>query len=357
MKLSYDITEAEYLNMLTAMLKRAERTPMRIAAFLMLTIVQMCWVGCMLLTADLSHRDMAILGALSAVLALINILFRALRRVRAKNALKNMKASGQILPDYWKAHALTVKGGEISLTFGGIKLVSACLDIGPVATTDGLLLLYSGGKIFEAVPVRAFPSDGAKNRFIELLKESAETAEEPFDIPEGAVWALRYETDGRDFLLSQVRCFRAVWLSRNMLKPFPIIKLAASVYMLYYAVTKASLITGIFLTLFVIAINLTAIIVLSPAAKFYLLRKVPALHVPESGAVKAEAYFTGDKAYFRAIGKASETRLREASLCRALGRDIAVYFGAWPALVIPPSAFKSREEGDKFVFFVKARMG
>ena len=350
MKFSYKITETDYVNILMTMMKRAERTPVRMLSFLVLTVFQMCWVGYILITAGLAPRDMVILGALSATLAFINTLYRALRRKRAERALRNLKNSGQILPAYWEKHVITVHDGEISLDFGGIHLAAGCPDIGPVVESDGLLLLYVDGRFFEAVPLRTFSTDGDKSRFLGLLKESGDTGEAPFDIPEGAFWALAYDTDGRDFLLSQVRCFRAVWLGRNMRKPFPIIKLIAGVYMLYYAVAKASLITGIFLALFVIAINLTAIIVLSPAAKFYLIRKVPEISLPESRPVKVTAYFTGDKAYVRAIGRVSELRLRDVTLCRTLGRDIAVYFGAWPALVIPPSAFKSREEGDKFVF-------
>jgi len=355
MKLTYKISEDEYLGLLVVMLRRTERTPGRILAFLMLTVVQMGWMAYTLATAGLSRRDTIILGMLSAVLALINALYRALRRARAKNALSHMKASGQILPDYWKTHTLAVDDGKVLLQFGGVRLEAVSGDIGPVVETEELLLLLSGGKVFDAVPTSAFRSEEEKTNFLEALRARRPSAAAAEDVPPDAVWTFHYAMGGADFVKNQIRCYRAVYFTQNMLKLFPVAKLLASIYMLYYAFAKAGSLTRIFLVLFVLFINLAAIVAATPMAKYYLLRKVPALNIPESRQMEITVWFTRDAAHVLTNGSLSVTALRDLGLCRRVSGCCAVYFGAWPALMIPDSVFAGRDAEKKFMDYVKSR--
>ena len=231
MDLTYQVPRDAYVALLADMIRQNERRPLRIFTGLLLTVGQMAVVIWLCLTRlEPGQRTFFLIW--SALLAGLTVLRRATVRLRAKGTLQRLEYNGQLPADYWKKHHLQVDE-QLRLTYGDQELTCPLYGVSRIEQKDGALYIYCGSSMFDIVPLAAFRSEKAMEKWAEKLRAMTAQAKAP-QPQEGE--ALAGLTDGvswsmpeRDFEDGQFLAYRTLYYRYRFLRTATFVRLAVSV--------------------------------------------------------------------------------------------------------------------------------
>lgn len=242
MKLTYTVTENDYIQLLSQLISKKDRKPFSMLTLFLLTIGQMGIVAWLCATR-VERQNWVYLIVWSLLIAFITVLRRCTVRARAKGTLYRLKSNGQLVEDYWKPHRLEETDDGLRLTFGGTRILCPPGHLGALEENGDLLYIYADGTIFDIIPASAFSSRSKKENVLaalesfrgrpaELPPELAESEEEDVSI------TLSYEEGG--FLKEQVAAYRTLYARYQAVKTSSLLKLGVSIFFVVYTVYQGS---------------------------------------------------------------------------------------------------------------------
>lgn len=344
----YRISEENYIDMLRYVLRSRECRPMRLLFFAILTVGQMAWVAYMVLTAEMSTTMRTFLCVWSVVLAVINILYRALRPQRACNTFRRLQKTGQIEKEYWGEHTLRVDGGEVRLSFGKTKLECFCSEV-TLVDRGSALLLFARNTTLDIFP---YKTAAERDALLQALSSGAAekvSAGPDEKLEETADAALHFTLKGEDFLRRQIRIYQGYFMQKTLPKPTTLLKLAATALMIWYAVQRGGALVTAVVAVIGIAWNVPLLMCITPLTRRYLLSKVPLLgKVVPAETMELSVYREESTLTVLWNKERWSCDLRKAELLDQSDKGIRIFCGGWPAVFLPAAAFRSGAEQEKF---------
>lgn len=347
MTFHYKVTDTQYITMLESILKRQETSPIRLIALFFLTIGQTLWVIYMISTANLSDHQKIFMVTWSVILFGINIIYRLGRHRRAVKMFRRLQAQQQIDPTYWGTHTLRIDSGEARLSFGTTHLQCRCSEI-TVVQLKGLILLNSRNKVFDIIPCE---SEQERHALLQVLSREAQYFQNAPDssLDENQDAFLRYDMTGKEFVNGQVLIYQYIYLTQTAVRPMTMIKLLASLFLIYYAATMPFGISSVLLIGICCMWNLPLFLCIPPLTRRYLLTKILELqHCTPEELLHFQLRISGENIVVKYADEQFTFSSRHAQMLQNTHKGILMFTGTWPALMIPASAFESRREQDAF---------
>lgn len=172
MKLSYQLTQGDYIEAAAARMKREKKNPVKRIRILLLILTAVALVPTMLSymmqgnppgRVLLSVAANPILWAIVLAMVLIN------ERMAAKSILRREEVSGRVNAAWWEPQQVSLTAG--SLLFSGADGVRQVkrTDIRSLIQTKNLLVLLMEDKDMRIIPKSAFPTAGELEDALRML--------------------------------------------------------------------------------------------------------------------------------------------------------------------------------------------
>ena len=173
MKLSFSVSQEDYLSALLFLLRRKSRKPWGMFTAFMLTIGQFAAVSSFCIAGLVTGARAVFLLILSGIVFVMNGFLYLPTPLRAKLMMIRMKRGGQWDPEYEKRHTLAWEGDKLVLQYGKVRRKLAAESVTQAAEWRHSLLILTGDVLFCVIPASAWKEGGqrAKEDWIRELRE------------------------------------------------------------------------------------------------------------------------------------------------------------------------------------------
>ena len=170
----YTVSENDFLDMARHLLMQQRKKPISVVKLVFATVVQMGVVAYLVFFPNEVPTWMRILmGILSLIWAGLAFFRFFFLDARARMMLKQQNLNDKD-GDFWKEHKLSLKGNEVSISYGSASAEMNCREISQIEKAGSVTLLMKGWNVFEVVPEK-ITETGDWQRFlddIEVLSEN-----------------------------------------------------------------------------------------------------------------------------------------------------------------------------------------
>jgi len=242
MKLTYTVTENDYIRLLTQLIRKKDRRPFAMVTLFLLTAGQMILIA-WLCVYRLERERWAFFIVWSVLIAAFTVLRRCTVRARARGTLYRLKANAQLPADYWKPHRLEETEDGLRLTYGDVRMLCPPGHFGGYEEHDELLYLYADAGIFDIIPAAALASPEKKKTIcagLDAFRGRAPELPPELSEPAGDAVELTVPFGEGEYLRAQVSAYRTMYARYQLAKPNSLVKLAVSVFLIVYAASRPS---------------------------------------------------------------------------------------------------------------------
>lgn len=240
MKLSFSVSEEDYLSALLYLLRRKNRTPMRIFTSFVLTAGQFLGVLALAVSGLFSAGQSIFLVVLSAIVMVLNGIFYLPTPWRARMLHKKMKRSGQWDEEYEKRHTLTWEGDKLVLRYGKVCHRLPAASVSRLADWRGELLVMTGEVLFCLLPPAVWEGQQTCTREAfrkELLERKFRSSREEIAAKRAELAAAgrkpyRYSYDRESYLAALREAHRKAYTTSYARTPAVLLRLLAAALLL-----------------------------------------------------------------------------------------------------------------------------
>ncbi|MGI6028767.1 MAG: hypothetical protein ACOX81_05120 [Candidatus Heteroscillospira sp.] len=354
MKLRYKVSEENYIEMLQKQLKRRDRSPISLLITFVCTIGQMGMLIYLIATGGVTGKNVYILGAMSALIFILNIIYRVTTHRRASVTLQRFKLQGKISEDFWKDHEFRLDSDSLTVRFGSLRSVYSLQEINGYEELDSSLLIYCKGTVADIVPYTAIED---KEAFLEAIREAQHTqivdnAERlRDDVPASFKYHFNYSYTLDSYLAHQREAYRRLYTTKLILNWHTIIRLFVSLYALgYIFINPKPWVVALCIAVFII-FNLQHIVTFTPLCNLTIKSGLgdTLAHKPDP---ETDAYITADSIIIRGSMHSLDIPVKEVKAMRRIKGGVALYLPKNVMLTIPEPEHDENGDFEKFIKFM-----
>lgn len=274
MRLTYSVTEAQYLDYLTALLKRRDRSPLGILLLLLTTVGQAALCVFFTLHMDFAPERRWSLWGMSALIAALSCFRRLYRKGRAKNQLARNRQLGNVRQEVWQPHELLMNETTLRVRYGKEDFRRDMQDFVGCEEEAGLVRLRFRDAVLDLVPAdvldeekRRTLAETARERRRQALAEEVRAAipeEWREKLPEDPELEAVYAYPLEDYCRHQLRAHRGKYASRAFWTAREWTRVSLSALSVTWAVMRPSALHWVVAVLLVAVLNLPHLLCFSP---------------------------------------------------------------------------------------------
>ena len=243
MKLHYSISQEEYLEALTAQLRRRRTSAVNLIVLALLTAGQMAFAIWNVANGRLSGAAATAVLLLSAVICALQLAYQLLLPQRARHVLERDIRAGKISSDFWKPQTLSLENDLLEIRCGKQKLRYDCAYFQKAEQCGPMLVLTMKKEAAVhqlMIPLTALGGPEESESFLETLAAAKRASilagyeaalEKP---PEETNRTLRCTYGQEEFARAFVRSAREAYLTPAGWTPSTLARLAGTAFLLYH---------------------------------------------------------------------------------------------------------------------------
>jgi len=237
MKLSYKVTQEQYIDLIAMTMKERTMKPAQIVLTAVLCGLPVVLVAFMLFTGALADMKMLLLSAALLALAAANFALRMRFHGRAKKELGRMMENGRIHKRFFDKQTLTLDEKGMELSYPGVSSRYLWADYQGMIERKEAYLLYFGGEPAAIVPYAAFADADQKKAFLDAIYANmrlamiADTREIREEIPCNTFCVLSYSYDLDTYLRHQRAARRQALVQPKLWRRLDSLKIIALMFL------------------------------------------------------------------------------------------------------------------------------
>ncbi len=352
MNLNYYVPRESYIYLLSEMIRKNDRRPIRIFTAFLATIGQF-GIVLALCIFKLDRSQWPFFLIWSILLAGLTILRRSTVSLRAKGTLQRLEYTGQLSPDYWEKHRLRVHDSALFLNYGQLESTCALSSVSRIDEIHGTLYVYCENAVFDIIPQTAFDSSEAMHTFAQQLLQLAheQHSEQAVCSSKNDTSEFDWEMDPKDFLNGQYFAYRTLYYRYRFLRKATFLRLAVSVFAVVNLIANHSAVNTIICVLLLLLANLENISMIPAICKKRIRT--------ETGNWKGSQKF-GLSIGEHALSFSSEQEqvsipFDRINLCEEIQPYFVISWNQFPAVIIPKEKLND-ERAAHIIRQVKSRM-
>ena len=355
MKLKYNVSRDNYIEMLEMQLKRRGKRPLSILITLLCTVGQMGLLVYMIATGQITGKNVYILAAMSVVITILNIIYRLTTHRRAVVTLQRFELQNKLSPDFWKEHDFRLDSDSLTIRFGSLRSVYDLSEINGYEELPSSFLLYCRGTVADIIPYSALP--GGKEEFLEALRvaqhekvvDDAQQLRD--DVPEVYKYHFHYAYTLESYVSQQQEAYRRLYTTKLILKVSNFIRLGITLYALGFAYMQPTPLVIAVCAAAVLVCNLQHIITFTPLSKITIKNGISdaLAHNPDP---QTDTYITPDNIIIRGSIHSLDIPICDVKAMRRIKGGVALYLPNNVILTIPNTDTVDDGEFEKFIKFM-----
>lgn len=342
--INFTISRQEYLQLLTAILKKRRMSVINILVFLFMTVGQAVLVAVNIVIHDIGGGRMALLIAFSALIFAVQLFYQLSTGLRARVQLERSEKAGKISSEFWGRQRLSLKDDTLTLSCGKSRLSYDCAFFSGWQVFGSMLIVnFTKERTVHQliIPLSALESCGGHERFVDMLSEARKEsvlcgyAENGWERPENARYSVEFECSEKQFIRNSVRSSRMAYLTPAAWNLTAIAKLAGAAFLIYHsAAGSVDSLAFVFFSIFISIILLLRYIVTFTPLIYLMARKNTRSLFAGFDSIMFAVDVTEDKLIYSGTTFYNEMKLRDIRAVEETDRMAAVYLKDLTAVMI-----------------------